>query len=116
MCNNRNTYYTDVTIPVTHIKKRNPNGFEPISNKYDDKCAIPTTTVRTTGVLIEMSHPSTQVPNTSDASIKSMRTNMKTIPYTGTHQSKAHSKRARNRSLEMVLDDEKADSSPSRSR
>ena len=103
-------------IPAPHIKKRNPNGFEPLNKKYENKILISGTT-ETVGIPTnEQHHHVLQTTKTSDASSTTNNTISKAITCSGNHQSKAHSKRARNRSLEMVIDDEKADSSPSRSR
>ena len=103
-------------IPAPHIKKRNPNGFEPLSKKYENKSLISTTAENVGVATNEQHHLVPQIPNTSDASSNGNNANSKASKSSGNHQSKAHSKRARNRSLEMVIDDEKADSSPSRSR
>ena len=102
---------------VTSSKRRNPQGFEGHSHKKENKNLKST-------LSDPIGPPSNDLPPHSPllASLSDANTTHKTIANNKTinpmqpHKSKAHSKRARNRSLEMVIDDEKADSSPSRSR
>ena len=102
------------------MKRRNPNGFEPQhSSKHENKTLkvsrAPDSSEAASNEL--QHHNPIIIQTTSDVNTKKTSINSKTLTYgSSTQKNKAHSKRARNRSLEMVIDDDKADSSPSRSR
>ena len=103
---------------VSSSKRRTPHGFDPrVGNKHEVKTSKNTVTESDVISANELQHHnSPYVSNVSDANLTKDNVNSKTLTYSSAHKSKSHAKRARNRSLEMVIDDDKADSSPSRSR
>ena len=104
-------------IIVTSSKRRNPQGFEGHSHKKENKNLKSTLSDPIGPPSNDLPPHSPLLASLSDANnTHKINANNKTINPLQPHKSKAHSKRARNRSLEMVIDDEKADSSPSRSR
>ena len=105
-------------VLAPNTKRRNPNGFEQRGvNKHEGKSLKPTVTENDVISANEQQHHNSPYLQTaSDANVNKDKVNSKTLTYGSERKSKAHSKRARNRSLEMVIDDDKADSSPSRSR
>ena len=102
---------------ATNSKRRNPQGFEGHSHKKENKSLKSTLSDPIGPPSNDMPPHSPLLASLSDANnTHKTNANNKTINPMQPQKSKAHSKRARNRSLEMVIDDEKADSSPSRSR
>ena len=98
-------------------KRRNPQGFEGHSHKKENKNLKSTLSDPIGPPSNDLPPHSPLLASLSDANnAHNINANNKTMIPMQPHKSKAHSKRARNRSLEMVIDDEKADSSPSRSR
>ena len=111
-----NIFYLCFEILASNVKRRNPNGFESLTNKIENKALKPEAT-ENDGVTSNEHQPhNPYIASASEGNSNKNHFNSKTLTYGNTHKSKAHSKRARNRSLEMVIDDDKADSSPSRSR
>ena len=105
-------------VLAPNTKRRNPNGFEQRGvNKHEGKSLKPTVTENDViSANDQQHHNSPYLQTASDANVNKDKVNSKTLTYGSERKSKAHSKRGRNRSLEMVIDDDKADSSPSRSR
>ena len=99
-------------------KRRTHHGFDQrVGNKHETKNTKNTVTENDVISANEQQHHnSPYLPTASDANVNKDNTNSKTLNFGSAHKSKARDKRARNRSLEMVIDDDKADSSPSRSR
>ena len=99
-------------------KRRTHHGFDQrVGNKHETKTTKNTVTENDVISANEQQHHnSPYLPTASDANVNKDNMNSKTLNFSSAHKSKARDKRARNRSLEMVIDDDKADSSPSRSR
>ena len=99
-------------------KRRTHHGFDQrVGNKHETKNTKNTVTENDVISANEQQHHNSPYLSTaSDANVNKDSSNSKTLNFGSAHKSKARDKRARNRSLEMVIDDDKADSSPSRSR